>query len=1547
MTPDINTFLASFETLKISPKLYKETCQLISAFLNVPIFAVNLFEPPNKTLYLNENTESPNSSLECLLRTHFSVDSNEIFFIENIYNDERIKDSFSNTYEVDQRFMLIVPLFDSAVGHQGILFISDSIAIGGIKEKISGLKILANLLTSSIIEDKGKHNSDIIPSNLEFQRTSEDSPLVLNPTYYWKLDITTNTLHVSPHFLKTLGYSQNDLGADSLNHWHEAIHPSDTQKFHTWLEDWSENITDYMELEIRMLHTNGQVFWSYFEVNEIIKNEFDLPILILGEIHDISSQKKVWEQIDFLSPKLTSVIQAGYNWMSVIDNNGCITYLSSNTSLALGYSSEELQGMNYFDFVHDEERITVYNNFAKFLSHEAFITKPFRFKHKDGSWKWIEIILLNFSDDPEIDGIIVNAREATTIKPIDLRIYKTSEYQQFLFNTCSLPKYLLELDSYKILDVNNKMISHFDYSRDELLRMDALDLISKSERPYFIESINQVKYDKGVTEFGVFTCKGKTGSTTYFELVGLPISFKDRICLMISCNDVSTRETYLQDLKQSERRLKKVADTAKLGYYSYNLKTYSCSWSDEIYRIWGRSRESFNLCYENFLDTVHPDDQVRFINKEEQYITDPGLHNLTYRIILPDGSTKWVHAMGQLVLDQYGNPKSIEGTIQDVTDQKNDEQQLRLLESVVTNTAEAVLIFEAIPIGEYGRRVTFVNQAFVTMTGYSRKEILGKPLSLWKGLYLTSTERKEMGKLVANGKAFDVTVRGKSKIGEDYWMNLVVNPIPDINGKHTHWVAIARDVTEMQDLQLHNRILSKIGSMFHEEVILESCLKNVLQYLIEVTNYNVGQVWLPSPHINAMSLFTQIVSNNTTQSFLKIMNNLETCKVGEGLPGIVWENQELMTWDSIDKETAFERDPSNDIRSLHEVVGIPLMQKDNVTGILVLGKEKCNRSPISYGKLFEQLTFKLGSDITRRQLEIELDEIFSFTPAILCKADNEGIFRKVNPAVHQVLGYSEEEVLRKNIMEFIHPEDRSCTGEMLNELKCGKPVRNFENRYLTKDGTTKWISWSANRTQEKGIVYAAGTDITEKKALEEVLSEINELARIGTWELNLEQGTVYWSEMAKKIHEVDNNYQPDFETIHSFYECLGDSKVISEIIQNPNKLDKAFDVELPIVTAKGKIKWVRAIGKRDFFDGQCIRMFGSIQDIDQLKTTQLKFLRTKEEKNAILESVGDAFLSLSPDGIVTYWNKKAEDSFKIKREKVLGSSIEDVFSQFIDPKLYKSINYSIKTKKKYILEEYFPDYDKWFEINVYPADYGTSIFIKDVSEKVLAAKEIKLTNERFAKVAQATTDVIWDWNVEENLLFLSDTFKSLFGHELKTENKNLQLWSDNLHPEDKARVIDSLYKVVEDTENNINIWETEYRFLNASREYSYVLDKGIVIRDQEGKAIRLIGAMTDISFRKNYEKSLQQLNRKLEERTRNVEAQNRILKDIAWTQSHTVRAPLARLMLLANLIRDGIVAEEEVADLLDKIWISANELDSIIKDIINKSQSLKSVEQKS
>jgi PAS domain S-box-containing protein len=227
------------------------------------------------------------------------------------------------------------------------------------------------------------------------------------------------------------------------------------------------------------------------------------------------------------------------------------------------------------------------------------------------------------------------------------------------------------------------------------------------------------------------------------------------------------------------------------------------------------------------------------------------------------------------------------------------------------------------------------------------------------------------------------------------------------------------------------------------------------------------------------------------------------------------------------------------------------------------------------------------------------------------------------------------------------------------------------------------------------------------------------------------------------------------------------------------------------------------------------------------------------------------------------------------------------------------------------------------EIAAHPMNYKNRnclmVTCNDVTDKTNALRALQISNERFEYATKATSDIIWDWNLETNEVYYSGNINNLFGHTAGFTNDNLPFYFEHVHPDDRERVV--LYPDQVKYGKMIN-WTQEYRFRKANGEYAFVLDKGIVIRDKEGIGLRMIGAMQDITVLKQNELRIMR--------------QNEQLMEIASINAHEIRRPVASILGLMQLINKATIKNEANRELLTHLETATRELDEIIKRIIDK-----------
>jgi PAS domain S-box-containing protein len=131
----------------------------------------------------------------------------------------------------------------------------------------------------------------------------------------------------------------------------------------------------------------------------------------------------------------------------------------------------------------------------------------------------------------------------------------------------------------------------------------------------------------------------------------------------------------------------------------------------------------------------------------------------------------------------------------------------------------------------------------------------------------------------------------------------------------------------------------------------------------------------------------------------------------------------------------------------------------------------------------------------QRQAMREVERYFTLAPEMVVLAGFDGYWKRVNPTVEVLLGYTEREARGRPFMELVHPDDRERSEEVAQRVLEGATVRAFENRMLCKDGSHKWIEWTVTPLPEERVMYGVGRDVTERRRSE---SEQASLQRIAT-----------------------------------------------------------------------------------------------------------------------------------------------------------------------------------------------------------------------------------------------------------------------------------------------------------------------------------------------------------------------------------------------------------------------------------------------------------------
>lgn len=937
----------------------------------------------------------------------------------------------------------------------------------------------------------------------------------------------------------------------------------------------------------------------------------------------------------------------------------------------------------------------------------------------------------------------------------------------------------------------------------------------------------------------------------------------------------------------------------------------------------------------SYLDYVHKDDRKRTKEVTEDFLEGRQVQNFVTRYHHKDQSIVTIEWAGS-----WDETDQLYYCIaRDQTDYIKTKENYRNL-------------FHQSPLPKYVydlQTLEFVdmNQAALDLYKYSKKDLPNLTL------FDLRPEREHKNLKTAIGKYYRKAGSGRinfgvfnhqDKKGKRLKIDVTGQKI-ELNGRECAMV-IGKDVTEEYRLSTYKQFVSDLSILFNQGLELTETVGLVLKYLVDKLNFDFGEVWLQgkeNDHVKLIDSYpfdleSEEASESSESDIIKKFHS------GVGLPGVTWLKKETIIWNESELEKNFVRLNAAQQSGIKTAIGVPLNNEKSIYGVLLFGSSKQNSTLEDESLLLKNLESFLGPEVHRKILEEDFNRIFETVPDVLCKIDFESSIKRINNAGSELLGYNEEELKKIKFTELVYEPDQMMVSDLLSKTNSLNENLDCEFRVKKKSGEVLWLSWSFNIYQQNGIYYAIAKDITSRKEQLLLIDSATDLAKIGGWELDLKTKKMYWSPMTRKIHGVEPDVEMDLNSGIKFYRKDYQTDV-KKRYSHSEKTGETFEFEAPIVRTDGEERWIKCIGSVITKGNKPLKMVGSIQDIHERKIVQLENEKLLNERGHILESISDAFFAVDRKWVVTYWNTEAEQVLGTKSSEIVGKNLWEVYSDAIKLEFYHQYHKAMKTGEAVNFEEYYPTLNKWFDVSAYPSETGLSVFFKDVSIKRRKEEQMRRSNERFKKAAEATNDVIYDWDLEKQTLFLGEGFQKLFGYNQEELPNHLDTWKKYLHPDDAHEVVESLKKAIAD--KSVSKWEEEYRYIKSDGEIAHLIERGTIIRDEQGKGVRMVGAISDITERKQFERSLQKLNRELKHHAKELSISNAELEQFAYVASHDLQEPLRMitsfLSQLEKNYRDQL--DEKAEKYIHYAVDGARRMRQIILDLLDFSRVGKNMDQ--
>jgi PAS domain S-box-containing protein len=869
--------------------------------------------------------------------------------------------------------------------------------------------------------------------------------------------------------------------------------------------------------------------------------------------------------------------------------------------------------------------------------------------------------------------------------------------------------------------------------------------------------------------------------------------------------------------------------------------------------------------------------------------------------------------------------------------QEEQRQMKNYAAAIFENTSDMMILFNK------NGDIEAINHQVTDTLHYTQADLKGQRLSV----LLPETLFEEFGKI---WKEFEET---------GYHQGII--QLQDANGERI----IGRYHTEkniLEDLHLlviteyseklveeqRQQLLSNIYQTIAVHTEYWETLKTIVSLILEEIGWDVGEIWMYEPHDG--KLYLEGLNKRSSSVRLEYDQRRQVAINPDqiGVPAAEVFKEQRTKWsytgqkDKIVTKT-YSLYSENGLTS----VAVPIINSSKSSrpiGVLCFYARGHQQEHPYLHQLLSTVADMLSFEIDNLRIAEEYNKLFQYSDHLISVMGFDGYFNRLNPAWTRKFHFSEEELLRTHIKHLIHPEDYEDMLNVLARLANGDSIKDFEIRFVCKKGKIYWLNWTAYPDVSRRKIYIIARDITKVKNYQSELLKTNQ-----RYEKLLREGSDFISVVNKEGHYT-SIVQSSAKRIGYKTEDLIGQSILGAVhsadkIRLKNAFQKLIDEDLERIqpaafrlrNAVGDWLWMEVTATNMLKDENIGGIVINARDVSTRISYQKEMEKLYGDLKRILKSSMDIICVIDRDGKF----RIVSDSAK----QILGYSPEEMknmrFWELIHPedlgktrreagKVYKGRG-SKNFENRYIHKDGHSVPLIWSS-NLDTQNGLVYSVIRDATE--LKAHENELnkiyedlreSNDRFEYAMEATSEAIWDWRADTDELYWSKGYERLFGYSKSETSQYFSVCKDNIHDADIENVLESLEKAMNDEQQKY--WQYQYRYRRKSGEFSIVFDQAYIIRDENGEAFRVIGAMQDITDKQRAQEE--------------IEHRNDRLKEIAWFQSHVLRAPLARLMGLIGILEDDEFKDpEKTQTYFDHIMSSAHELDSIIRNIVDLANSI-------
>ncbi len=1212
------------------------------------------------------------------------------------------------------------------------------------------------------------------------------------------------------------------------------VHPEDRLQCWDFLHGILETGQKNSGVEYRVKHKNGEWRWHTSNGSPLMDSN-GKAIAFLGISRDTTERRETAEKLE-LEKNLLQQSQEMANMGSFVWDLRDDSLTWSRNMFILHGLDPDAQVGNLSDvsrrLIHPEDLPRVQTEISKMVAARQVWAMQFRIVRADN-----KIRIMQSSGEFELDSCgnpvrcIGIHQDITERKEAEDTLWKSEEKLRIIAS--NTPDHIIMQD--KDLRYTFVLNPQLGLTEEDMIGRTDRDFLSEYEAERLISAKKQVLETGHPLEFET-SLVSRSGTLEYFSGTFVPsFTANGEVDGLIGYFRNITEQKIVQEaLAREKRRLENIITGTNTGTWELDLQTGNSVINERWAEILGHTLEELApTTYETWSNLVHPDDLERARDAESEHFDGRSeFYEAEFRMRHKDGHWVWVLSKGKLIARAAdGKPYLMYGTHQDITERKNAEQSIResseQFQTLISTSLDGFFINDA------SGAILEANPAYCQMLGYQPEELLKLKVSDIDVIETPEMVAHHIAETIRKGSdRFEA--RHRCKDGQIIDVEIISTHVPsrDIFQVFIH------NITEQRLTQV-NLALERLRLAD----IITATNAGTWEWNIETGENIFNDRWA-----EMIGYTLDEISPTTYETWLKIVHP-DDLKISSAL-----------------QEKHFKGEPDYyecELRMRHkDGHWVWVIDRGKVT------KWSDDGKPLMMYGTHQDITERKEAEAALQEnqemlsLFISNSPIYTFIKEVTA---TESRVLQVSDNYNKMIGIPSWEMVGKTMGELFPAEFAAkITADDWEVVQKGK-VLQLDEKLNDHNYTT--IKFPIQQRDRK-LLAGYTIDISERKQAEaelikhqKLLEESQNIARLGSYIVDFENSSRYWTKEMYRIFAMDENLPPpafgEFQSlIHP-----DDAKYEHDHFIESKQTGSKMDITYRIITLDGETRYVHEIGTPTFDNnGNVTKITGSLQDVTEAKLAEEKLQESEARFRNMADTAPVLIWTAGTDKLCDYFNKPWLDFTGRNLEQEIGNGWADnihpddfdqcwqIFSSSIDKQVTYSQEYRLRRADgvfRWVLDVGVP---RFTPEGQFMGFIGTCTDITDIK-----LTEIKLleSESRFRILSELLPIGVYMTSKLGECQYANQKWLEIAGVSLREALG--YGWSNALHPEDKEKVWAAWNRMVESHGN----WGLEYRFITPEGKITWVYGLATPMKNEEGEISGYIGANMDITERKRLQDTLQ------------------------------------------------------------------------------------------